>query len=389
MKVVKIVASDWENASRDKRELSAYRELGADVKVIAKGSAKEIKKECVCGFDVLRFSTRPLGERVPKFINRIIAVFIWAHYIRTLEADVISGHDLFGLFIGYLSNFRRSKKHRAKLIYDSHEFELGRAAERSKINLWFTKRLEHFLIKRCAFSIMVNDSIADEVQRIYGLKNRPVVIRNTPDYWTVDYSVTTDVHRDFCRMIGIREDSFIIMYHGGIIEGRGIVKIINLVALSHNIVGVILGNGEKKYVNSLKQMAIEKGVRDRILFLPAVPLSELWKYVGAANVGMIMAPAICKNHLFSLPNKFFENIQSETPIICPFYPAMKELVDRYNIGLTCDPENIEEIAACVERMRTDSSFYELCKKNLKTAKMNLCWENEKQALITAYKQLEG
>ena len=90
-----------------------------------------------------------------------------------------------------------------------------------------------------------------------------------------------------------------------------------------------------------------------------------------------------------MPNKFFENIKSETPIICPFYPAMKELVDRYNIGLTCDPENIEEIAACVERMRTDSSFYELCKKNLKAAKMYLCWENEKQALITAYKQLEG
>ena len=41
-------------------------------------------------------------------------------------------------------------------------------------------------MRRCAFSIMVNDSIADEVQKIHALKQRPVVIRSTPYCWELD-----------------------------------------------------------------------------------------------------------------------------------------------------------------------------------------------------------
>ena len=35
---------------------------------------------------------------------------------------------------------------------------------------------------------MVNDSIADEVQRIHGLRERPVVV-DIPNYWNIDESV--------------------------------------------------------------------------------------------------------------------------------------------------------------------------------------------------------
>lgn len=58
------------------------------------------------------------------------------------------------------------------------------------------KYLERFLIKRCAFSIMVNDSIADEVQKIHKLKQRPIVVRSTPEKWTVDPEETKKKRRE-------------------------------------------------------------------------------------------------------------------------------------------------------------------------------------------------
>lgn len=179
-------------------------------------------------------------------------------------------------------------------------------------------------------------------------------------------------------------DQFIVMYHGGVTSDRGIESIIELLKINGHIAGIILGDGEKSYIESLQFKAEEYGVSQRLVFYPAVKNADLWRIVGAVDVGLILAPAISPNHFYSLPNKFFENIQGETPVICPFYPAMKELVDRYGVGLTCDPENITEINRCIERLRTDKNLYEELKQNIRRAKEELCWEVERGKLVESY-----
>ena len=170
--------------------------------------------------------------------------------------------------------------------------------------------------------------------------------------------------------------------------GRGIEKLIQLVSINLNIYAVILGNGEASYLDGLRMLASDKGIEKRIIFHPAVPVEELWKYVGAADVGMMIIEPIVKSYYYALPNKLFESIQSLTPIISSDLPEMKKIVDKYSIGLTCDPENLEELNACVERMRTDKEFYSQCKVNLKSAKLELCWEIEKNVLIEELKGFE-
>lgn len=204
---------------------------------------------------MLRFSTRPFGKKIPDNINRIASVFTWACYVRELSPDVISGHDIIGLLIGWISTWFMSSNKKPRLIYDSHEFEIGRNTRRNGIQTWSIKHLERFLLKRCAFSIMVNDVIADEVQRIHKLKERPVVVRSTPSLWQIDESVTHNIHAMFCNMFGVPQDSFIVMYHGAVMSGRGVEMLIRLVSLNTNIYAVILGNGEDSYMGSLKRCA--------------------------------------------------------------------------------------------------------------------------------------
>lgn len=381
--VLKICCSEWLNASRDKRELSVCHELGAEVLVMAKGNPEDkYKSDEVAGFPVLRFSTRPLGTKIPNSINRLISIFFWAYYANKLKPDVVTGHDLDGLVIGWLSTLFLPKAKKPKLVYDSHEFEIGRLTKRSRIGTLFVTYLERFLIKRCDLSIMVNEVIADKVQRIHQLKNRPIVVCSTPNLWNVDSAECKKVRKALCE--GFDPDSTLLMYHGGVVNGRGIETLLRAVAANVNVCAVVLGNGSDKYLSELQKQVKKLGIEKRIRFHPAVAITELWKYVGAADIGMILAPAIVANHLYSLPNKFFENIQSETPIICPAYPAMKPIVDHYHIGLTCDPEKLEEINACIEKMRTDTSFYNICKDNTRWAKKELCWEKEKQKLLEAY-----
>lgn len=384
MRVLKICIGTWVNASHDKRELSAVRELGAETEVVAKGDVSGTVEK-VDGFRVTRLSARPLGDRFPVSLNRVASIFTWAAYVRKMNVDIITGHDLSGLVIGYLSNFCKRKK--AKLVYDSHEFELGRSADRSKALLLLLKHAEKFLMKRCVFSLVVCDSIADELQRLYRLKDRPIVARNTPFYWELDDEKIRKTRHEILASMNLPDSTFIVMFHGYFREGEGIESILHAVANIPGTAAVLVGNSSPDRKRELQNMCSELNIQDRTYFHAAVPVEELPRYVGSADVGVAMLLPVNQNNIWALPNKFFENVQSLTPVIVSDFPEIGKMVDRYQIGLKVDPENESELVSAIERMRDDSTFYEKCKENLKQAKEELCWEKEKKVLQRAYQEI--
>lgn len=382
-KVLKICGNDWKNASHDKRELSAVKELGADVEVMAKGEKSGIIDN-VDGFCVYRVSTRPLGTHIPNSINRIISLFTWASFARKRHADIITGHDIIGLFVGYLSNV--CKKNKALLVYDSHEFEAGQTNLRSPFYTWVICKLEKYLMKKSQFTIMVNESIAEEIRKLYNFSGKIICARNMAEYWNIDHDQILKTRKQILEINNWPQEAFIVMYHGALLRDRGIESIIKLLTINKEVNAIILGDPhEPSYLESLKVMACNCDVADRIYFHNAVPLSDLYKYVGSADVGMIVHENLSQNHYYSLPNKLFENIQSLTPIIGPFFPEIKKIIETYEIGLTMDPSDIESINNSVEKMRCDKDFYKSCKEHLAFAKEELCWEREKEKIKEAYK----
>ncbi len=385
--VLKIAASVWKNASRDMRELSVVRELGADVIVMAKGEEIGIWDD-VDGFSVYRMSTRPWGKYIPKGINRFISMFTWAYHARRFHPDVISGHDLIALYIGWISTWFRGKDNCPKLVYDSHEFTIY-DGNRSKINQFLVTVLERFLIKKCAFVIEVNDKIADEVQQIHKLKERPIVVRNVPEKWAVDPKVCAATRERIEEEFGVPggKGCFLLMYHGSIAAERGLETLIEVVKMNPMIYLYIIGDGAPNYIEKLQELCRARKVDHRVIFHEAVHLDELWKYIGSADVGMIMVRAAWKSYYYMLPNKLFENIQAETPVICSNFPVISSLVEQYGVGLTCDPENLEDINKCIERLRLHPELCRQFKENEREAKEELCWENEQEVLKEAYSKL--
>lgn len=385
MKVVKICIGEWKNASHDKRELAVCRELGAEVLVVAKGN-KSGTEDMVDGFPVIRLSARPLGNKIPIAINRVVSLFTWASYIRKMEGvDVISGHDLSGLLIGWLSNF--FKKNKAKLIYDSHEFELARSADRSRLLLFCIKIGERFLMKRSALSTMVSDSIADEVQRIHKLPVRPTVARNTPYLWKLDETKIRETREEILKTLNLPKETFLVMFHGYYRPHNGIEPMLKAVAKIPGTAAVLVGNSDAPRKAELIQLCKELGIEERTYFHPAVPVEELYRFVGAADLGTALLPPVTANYTWALPNKLFENIQSLTPVLVSDFPEMGKLVEQYKIGLKVNPEDIDAITKAIQTIKDDKDLYNSCKENLKVAKEILCWEKEKEILKEAYKPL--
>ena len=180
--------------------------------------------------------------------------------------------------------------------------------------------------------------------------------------------------------------TFLAMFHGGLSSGNGIETGIRAVAKIPTAALILMGNSDDEYRRTLEEIAAKCGAAERLRFLPPVPVNEIWKYAGAMDVGIMPIENLCLSYYYTLPNKFFENVQSLTPVICSDLPEMHRLVDEYGIGLICEPENVDDLAQCLERMRTDREFYNSCKQNLLRAKRELCWEREKTVLLDAYRK---
>ena len=383
---LKIVPCEFDNVSRDERELSVVKELGHRVMVIAKGESN--KNITIDGFEIHCRTTRPLrcsNWLVP--INRFASIITWAVYARKLKPNCISCHDIIALFIGWLSTWFTPKNKRPLLVYDAHEFEIGRNIKRSKIKTWLILKVEKFLIGKSVFTIMVNDSIADEVQNLYNLKTRPVVVRNVTNYWNIDTEKCKDKRKELCAMLKIPDTTYLIMYHGAVMINRGVENLICAAGRIDNTAVIVLGFGQNGYIEELKTLSDNAGIGHKVLFHDAVPIKELWQYVGAVDVGAITIPNTCKSYYYSLPNKLFENIQAETPLISSNFPEYKRIIEGYNVGLCCDPHNVDEIVETIEKLRNDKVLYAKMKENLKIAKKELCWENEKKILIKEYSRV--
>ena len=379
MKFLKILISDISLASRDKKEIQLFFENKYNINIIYKKTlySKDSQYKYNNHFHYQAMNTYKIKIPILNKILKLFHVINFSLRAYKIKADVISGHDLIGLFIAYLSSIFRFKK--PKLIYDSHEYELGLTG-RGKISKFFVYHLEKYLIKRADLVIMVNDSIAEKVQSVYQLKDKPLVIRNIPHYWHLEPSISKLNRQTFLKKLNLNENAFLVMYHGGISPNRGIQKLLEAVSKIDNVGVIILGYGQSETLEMLRELSEQLDIGKRVLFHDAVAIDELWKYVSAVDVGVSLAPNINLNHYYMLPNKLFENIQSLTPLIASDFPEIRKIIKGYDIGLLVDPENPDEIAKAIQTMREDKEQYTQFKLNLKKAKEELHWDIEKQKL---------
>jgi glycosyltransferase involved in cell wall biosynthesis len=391
LKIVKLLLSDISHENRDKREISVLMKLGCDVIAVFPGNEEslELATEGYTRSQVLR---PILSYDQPKVVRIFKILHLWIvliKKIRKLKPNIISCHDLTALIIGWLISAMTVGDKRPKLVYDSHEFEIGRNLDRkrSRFYSWVIQIIEGFLMRRVAFSMMVNDSIADEVQKIHRLQLRPIVVRNMANLWEMDPEICLNKRIEICDLLRVPISTFLVMYHGGIMRNRGIENLILASAKIDHLAVIILGYGAESYKEEIRDLAEKIGFADKILFIDAVSVTDLWQFVGAVDIGSVLIQNSCQSYYYSLPNKLFESIQAETPIIGSNFPEIERVVNKYKIGLCCDPHDPNTIAATIQILKTNITLYSELKSNTQKAKRLLSWEKEENILSEAYQNL--
>jgi glycosyltransferase involved in cell wall biosynthesis/2-polyprenyl-3-methyl-5-hydroxy-6-metoxy-1,4-benzoquinol methylase len=311
-------------------------------------------------------------DRMRLLFNR--SVFFYAEYNLRLffyllfdKADIYLSNDTDSLPANYLA----AKIRRKPLVFDAHEMfpEVPEVTQRKFVKAVWTK-MEDWIFPHLKNTYTVCQSIADIYNRKYGIDMQ--VVRNIPSV-----EQTTHVQPAIDT-----KGKKIILYQGAVNVGRGIEWIIDAMPYLPDFLFYVVGDGD--VLNDLKEKVNRQNLNDRVIFTGRIPFEELPAYTICADIGINLLENKGLNYYYSLPNRIFDYIRKNIPVLATDFPEIRRIVAHYGIGTLVAHYDPPFLAATIRQMATEEKNME----GFATANAELSWENEAQTLLRLIRQTE-
>jgi glycosyltransferase involved in cell wall biosynthesis len=283
----------------------------------------------------------------------------------------VLANDLDTLPAGYLA----SKFRKMKLVFDTHEYYCGvpELENRPKIQ-WIWRRIENAIFPNLEAIITVNQSIANLYFREY--RKELIVVRN------MSPRLIPKLNMPFQWPFDSEGKTILIMQGAGINVERGAEEAVLAMTELQNCVLVFIGDGD--VVPKLKNMVTDSELSDKIFFLGKMPYAEMMSFTQNAHIGLSLDKGTSKNYQLSLPNKIFDYIQAEVPIICSNMLEVKHIVETHKVGLILEEVSPKQIVEAVRQLLAEPEYYTTLKTNCGNAAKVLNWESEVNLLRKIY-----
>jgi glycosyltransferase involved in cell wall biosynthesis len=217
----------------------------------------------------------------------------------------------------------------------------------------------------------VCEGVAELQREAFGC--RPVVIRNSHDP-----RLDREPAQDLRRRLKLSPDDFLLVTVGHAKKGLAIPEALEaLLRLPANVHLAFVGKDYEEYLSVIR----DKGLGGRAHVVPPVSPNEVVPFIKSGDAALILYYPRSVNYLYSLPNKFFQSVAAELPLLYPELPEIKKLTERYGLGMPIDPRAADSIAAGVTRLMNSPELREKYRRNLRVAKQELRWEKEEAVLL--------
>ncbi len=359
-RIVISVTNDLTTDQRVEKTCEALSEIGYDVVLVGRKlkTSLPIQKN----YKTVRF--RLLFNKGFLFYAEFnIRLFI---FLLFTKKNLLFSNDLDTLLPNYLLSLLQQKT----LVFDSHELfsEIPELVTKPRIkNFWLY--LEKKLIPKLKNVITVSNSIKNHYLNLYGVS--ATVVRNIPKIQKIDpkeFDVNTDEKK-------------IILYQGAVNIGRGIELMIDTMPLLDKYLFIVIGDGD--ILKELKEKVKLQNLNNKVKFLGKKSPEELKKLTLSASIGMSLEEDLGLNYRYALPNKVFDYLHANIPVIIADLPEMRALIEKYSIGEILTERSPEVLAKIIKQMTTKSY-----KKELAMAKEKLNWSKEKKKLTSIFFKLD-
>jgi glycosyltransferase involved in cell wall biosynthesis len=371
MRIAMLLHKSVEHDSRVRREARALAAAGHEVVVLHAPRRSAGAEASIDGFAVRSVAPSASARRVP-WLHRSLLVFAFLRELRRQRPDAVHAHDVAMLAPGLLG----AKLAGAALVYDSHEYAQG-VPYRERLWAWGVARLERLLIGRCEAVITVSDGIAKRLAADYGLGRLPTVVRNVPDPEETDRGFEAP---DLRTALGIDGAAPLVLHLGAVARERGGETLVRAVAGIPGVHLLFLGADDAAFASALRELAEGEGAAARIHVRPSVPVGQIRAHARQASVGVSLLEDTCENHRLALPNKLFEYLAAEIPVVASDLPEIRRALAGRPATALVDPASAASVAAGLRSALSDAAAI---------PPSPFRWQEDSRRLADVYAGLEG
>ena len=287
-------------------------------------------------------------------------------FLLTRRIDALCAIDLDTILPCYfVSGLRRIPR-----IYDAHELfcEMQEVVSRPFVyKCW--KAIERFCVPRFQHGYTVNDLIAAEFHRLYGVNY--AVIRNVPVLRPDDPPPPSDA---------LPPGRF-ILYQGAVNEGRCFES---LIPAMQTVDAPLLICGEGNFMPQVRALVRQYGLEKKVIFRGMVRPDELRSITRAAYAGITLFDSRGTSNYYSLANRFFDYIHAGIPQLAVNYPAYQEINNSCPIAVLIDEPGIRQVSDALNKLLNNTELYATLLVNCKQARLRYNWQEEEKKLVGLY-----
>jgi len=272
------------------------------------------------------------------------------------------------------------KRYKVPFIYDAHDFYPGMYSPDEMRDLDFPQRwitifyqyIESQIVKNASAVITVSDGVAGLLRNTFNC--RPLVLRNCHDS-----RLDREPPKRLRQLLGLSSNEFVLVAVGNAKEGMAIEEVLDaMTELPPRVHLVFLGRFYEPFMSSIRCRALD----DRVHVLPPVNPYEVVPFIRDADASIILYYPKSVDYANSLPNRFFQPIAAELPLLYPELSEIKRIAEKYSVGIPVNPQEPRTISEAVAQLMNKPSLSATFKRNLQTAREELSWENEERILRT-------
>jgi glycosyltransferase involved in cell wall biosynthesis len=276
------------------------------------------------------------------------------YMVQNYDYDILYMHHF--LASRPLEPFRIAKKRNKKIIFDIHEYHpenflnqlSGFKKQLKEKVLW---RIFEKQLKLSDKLIFVSEQIQEDVYNILKINREYLIVKN---YASIEVSHNKKK----------KEISFVGKVTRNLDDEKEILKRVIKNGFKFRIIGM-----ESEYFKDIPHEHTD--------FLP---YEDMMKELSKSSFSLISFNTVkdreYKNDIFSLPNKYYDSIASETPVIVKnTFISMAKEVEKYNIGVVINPKNVNE---SVDKILKAYGNYDELLENIRKYKHEFVWTEEKE-----------
>lgn len=272
-------------------------------------------------------------------------------YKYNLTYDIVDCNDPDTLWAGV---YCKKKNKNTKIIYDSHEYWKG------------TMRKEYTLLYTL-YSYVVNT---------FQYLREILLVKNADKIICVSYKIKEKLSNHYNKQC-------VVIMNLATYNKNNNEKLNRICFFGSNPRPGVAGVGRNFKAHGIEPVMIGKILNDKNwLNLGYLTKDNYQKEMSKCKYGLCVFEVTCDNIKYSMPNKFFEYIQAELPVIInKGMESLERTLTKYNVGEVIEINNNKSIDAAIQKLELNYNTYI---KNIRKIKYKLCWEAQERKLISAY-----